>query len=90
MSKIPFLILCLLLPTLAGAQDDPEFLELGGDLYGGGSAVVVTDAVVHDVFLGAQETTQQVSVFSASAANPRQPDRGSRCFATPGENLGRR
>ena len=57
MLKIPFVVLCLLLPTLAAAQDDPEFLELGGDLYGGGSAVVVTDAAAHDVFLGAQDTT---------------------------------
>ena len=57
MWKIAFLILCLLLPTLATAQDDPEFLKLGGDLYGGGSAVVVTDAAAHDVFLGAQDTT---------------------------------
>lgn len=57
MSKIFFLILCLLLPTLAVAQDVPKFLKLGGDLYGGGSAVVATDAAVHDVFLGAQDTT---------------------------------
>lgn len=57
MSKIPFLILCLFLPTLVAAQDDPEFLELGGDLYGGGSAVVLVDAARHDVFLAAQDTT---------------------------------
>lgn len=57
MWKKSFLILSLLLPTLAVAQDDPEFLKLGGDLYGGGSAVVVTDAAAVDVFLAAQDTT---------------------------------
>lgn len=56
MSKLQFLFLCLLLPQFALAQDDPEFLKLGGDLYGGGSAVVVTDEAAHDVFLAAQDT----------------------------------
>ena len=42
--NIVFLILSLLLPMHASAQDGPEFLKLGGDLFGGGSAVVLTDA----------------------------------------------
>lgn len=57
MSKILILILCLILPALAAAQDDPEFLKIGRDLYGGGSALVVSEAAVHDVFLGARDTT---------------------------------
>ena len=44
MPRIPFLILFLFLPALAAAQDDSKFLELGGDLYGGGSAVVAATA----------------------------------------------
>jgi len=51
------LTICLMLPTLAIAQDDAEFLKLGGDIYGGGTSVVVNDATANDVFLGAQDTT---------------------------------
>lgn len=66
MQRISFLILYLFLPTLAVAQDDANFLELGGDLYGGGSAVVVADAAANDVFLGAQDTTLAVPIAGSA------------------------
>ena len=56
MLKILFSIFLLLSPGLAAAQDTPEFLRLGGDLYGGGSAVVVADEAANDVFLAAQDS----------------------------------
>ncbi|QFT45649.1 hypothetical protein FIU97_03580 [Roseivivax sp. THAF40] len=56
MPRLSFLILAFLLPSLAAAQDDTRFLELGGDLYGGGSSVVVTEGTATDVFLAAQDT----------------------------------
>lgn len=66
MSRIPFLMILFLLPTFAAAQDDPKFLELGGDLYGGGSSVVVATDEANDVFLGAQETTLAVPITGSA------------------------
>ena len=66
MLKILFSILLLFLPSLASAQDTPEFLRLGGDLYGGGSAVVVADGAANDVFLAAQDTRLAVPISGSA------------------------
>ena len=66
MSRLHFLILTLFLPTFATAQDDTTFLELGGDLYGGGSAVVATDVSADDVFLAGQDARLAVSITGSA------------------------
>ena len=57
MPKVVFLVLFLILPALAVAQDKAKFLAFGGDLYGAGGTVVATDVEANDAFLGAQDTT---------------------------------
>ncbi|WP_413717964.1 hypothetical protein [Silicimonas sp. MF1-12-2] len=66
MLKILFSLLVLFPPVLASAQDTPEFLRLGGDLYGGGSAVVVADGAANDVFLAAQDTRLAVPISGSA------------------------
>ena len=66
MPRIPFLIALIVLPALAAAQDNSKFLELGGDLYGGGSVVVASDAEAADVFLGAQDTTLAMPITGSA------------------------
>lgn len=66
MKYISFLILTLLLPTIAAAEDDPKFLDLGGDLYGGGSSVLVNDTQATDVFLGGQDTTLSAPISGSA------------------------
>jgi cytoskeletal protein CcmA (bactofilin family) len=66
MLRIFFLLISLLLPALAAAQDDPRFLELGGDIYGGGSTLVLADTAAHDVFLAAQDTSLAVPITGSA------------------------
>ncbi len=66
MSKLSFLLFFFCLPSLAAAQEDADFLSLGGDLYGGGSVVLAVGPSAHDVFLAGQDTRLAIPITGSA------------------------